>query len=248
MLYKKTQLVTTIIQTQEALMQPVKVVIIEDEPDILELIQYNLEKNGYHPYPVVNGEQGVSESVRLQPDAIILDLMLPGIDGLEVCRQLRQHEATKHTPILMLTAKSEESDVVVGLELGADEYMTKPFSPRELIARLRALLRRSRMKLVEPLKNTFQIGPLTIDHERHEAFYEGNSLPLTLTEFKLLSALIQKPGRVFTRDQLLEKINGGDTYVIDRNIDVHIRAIRRKLGNDADMIKTVRGVGYKCHS
>ena len=229
-------------------MQPVKVIIIEDEPDIMELVQYNLERNGYHPYPVDTGEQGVAEAIKLRPDAVILDLMLPGIDGLEVCRQLRQHESTKHIPILMLTAKSEESDVVVGLELGADEYMTKPFSPRELIARLRALLRRSRLVHTEPDETMYKIGPITIDHARHEAYYDGNSLPLTLTEFKLLSALIKKPGRVFTRDQLLEKINGGDTYVIDRNIDVHIRAIRRKLGEDADLIKTVRGVGYKCHA
>jgi len=229
-------------------MAATKILIIEDEPDILELVQYNLEKNGYHVYTAADGEDGVIEAKKIKPDAVILDLMLPGIDGLEVCRRLRQAEETKLVPIIMLTAKSEESDIVVGLELGADDYVTKPFSPRELLSRIRAVLRRCQVPTETAGQALVNVGPIQINHERHEAFYNGAPIPLTLTEFKLLSALLHKPGRVFTRDQLLEKINGGDTYVIDRNIDVHIRAIRKKLGDDAELIRTVRGVGYKCHA
>jgi two-component system phosphate regulon response regulator PhoB len=174
----------------------------------------------------------------------VLDLMLPGLDGLSVCRKLRAHPTTCEIPIVMLTAKGEESDVVIGLEMGADDYVAKPFSPKELLARIRAVLRRPRHGVINEGRRT--TGPVTLDPERHEAFLHDAPLVLTLAEYKLLSALTSRPGRVFTREQLLEKITGGETYVIDRNVDVHIRAIRKKLGADADFIQTVRGVGYKC--
>lgn len=221
-----------------------KILMIEDDSDISELVQYNLEREGYKVFVSANGESGFSQAMTLRPDLIILDLMLPGLDGLSVCRKLRAHPTTAEVPIVMLSAKGEESDVVVGLEMGADDYVTKPFSPKELIARIRAVLRRPRQStVVEGRRIT---GPVTLDPERHEAFLRDEPLVLTLAEYKLLSALTSRPGRVFTREQLLEKITGGETYVIDRNIDVHIRAIRKKLGGDADFIQTVRGVGYKC--
>lgn len=221
-----------------------KILLIEDDSDISELVQYNLEREGFKVYASANGESGLSQAIKLKPDLVVLDLMLPGLDGLSVCRKLRAHPATAEVPIVMLTAKGEESDVVIGLEMGADDYVAKPFSPKELLARIRAVLRRPRLGVVSEGRRT--TGPVTLDPERHEAFLRDAPLVLTLAEYKLLSALTSRPGRVFTREQLLEKITGGETYVIDRNVDVHIRAIRKKLGADADFIQTVRGVGYKC--
>lgn len=222
-----------------------KILLIEDDSDISELVQYNLEREGYKVFVCANGEAGFSQATQLKPDMIVLDLMLPGLDGLSVCRKLRAHPTTAEVPIVMLSAKGEESDVVVGLEMGADDYVTKPFSPKELLARIRAVLRRPR--LASPVTEVRRkIGPVTLDPDRHEAYLHDHPLVLTLAEYKLLSALTSRPGRVFTREQLLEKITGGETYVIDRNIDVHIRAIRKKLGDNADFIQTVRGVGYKC--
>lgn len=221
-----------------------KIFIIEDDPDILELVQYNLEKDGFTVETATNGESGLRDVAKSKPDLLILDLMLPGMDGLEVCRRLRRLPQTAVLPVIMLTAKGEESDVIVGLEIGADDYMVKPFSPKELIARVRAVLRRG--SAVQTGTNVVRVGPLTIDSERHEVRVDNVLLPLTLAEFRLLSTLASRPGRVFTRDQLLEKITGGDVVVIDRNVDVHIRAIRKKLEGQADMIQTVRGVGYKC--
>jgi two-component system phosphate regulon response regulator PhoB len=171
--------------------------------------------------------------------------MLPGTDGLEVCRRLKADDVTKGLPIIMLTAKSEEADVVLGLELGADDYVTKPFSPRVIIARLRALLRRLAQTNGSEGPR-IEIGGLVLDAERHEAVLEGEALSLTRSEFRLLWTLCRRPGRVFTRDQLVEKITAGESYIIDRNVDVHVSAIRRKLGDAASLISTVRGVGYKC--
>lgn len=222
-----------------------KILLIEDDPDISELVQYNLEREGFKVYASGNGESGLSQAIKLKPDLIVLDLMLPGLDGLSVCRKLRANPATAEVPIVMLTAKGEESDVVIGLEMGADDYVSKPFSPKELLARIRAVLRRQRAG-GGPAEGRRIAGPVTLDPDRHEAFLRDQPLILTLAEYKLLSALTSRPGRVFTREQLLEKITGGETYVIDRNVDVHIRAIRKKLGADADFIQTVRGVGYKC--
>lgn len=228
-----------------------KILIIEDDSDISELVQYNLMKEGYFVQVASDGELGLSQAVEQKPNLIILDLMLPGLDGLSVCRKLKAHQATMDTPIVMLTAKGEESDIVVGLEMGADDYISKPFSPKELVARVRAVLRRPRGDAPPKMplssgQNILSNGPISIDHERHEVWLNGESLVLTLAEYRLLATLLSRPGRVFTREQLLEKITGGEVYVIDRNVDVHIRSIRKKLGHEADMILTVRGVGYKC--
>lgn len=223
-----------------------KILIIEDDTDISELVQYNLEREGYKVYTAHDGEIGYAKAVQERPALIVLDLMLPGLDGLSVCKQLRALPETKNIPIVMLTAKNEESDVVIGLEMGADDYVSKPFSPKELIARIRAVLRRPQAEMVKASSSLVTVGPIAIDAERHEVSLKGQTLALTLAEYRLLTALTSRPGRVFTREQLLEKITGGEVYVIDRNVDVHIRAIRKKLGDEADFILTVRGVGYKC--
>ena len=230
-------------------MQGVEILVIEDEPDIAELVQYNLEKQSFKVHTAQDGEKGLKLAQNVNPDLILLDIMLPGVDGLQVCRSLREKQDTKSIPIIMLSAKGEESDIVVGLELGADDYIPKPFSPKELTARIRAVLRRSKdaVHVVDEEKEKKVIaGPIALDPVRYEVALDGKPLTLTLAEFKLLYAMASKPGRVFTRDQLLNKISGGDTYLIDRNVDVHIRAIRKKLGAYADFIVTIRGVGYKC--
>lgn len=223
-----------------------KILLIEDDSDISELVQFNLEREGYKVYASADGELGLSQALQIKPDLIILDLMLPGLDGLSVCKKLRSNPLTNDVPIVMLSAKGEESDVVIGLEMGADDYVAKPFSPKELLARIRAVLRRLPAHQAASTDSRRTVGPVTIDSERHEAWLNQEPLPLTLAEYRLLSALMTRPGRVFTREQLLEKITGGETYVIDRNVDVHVRAIRKKLGKEAEFIMTVRGVGYKC--
>jgi DNA-binding response OmpR family regulator len=222
------------------------ILLIEDDADISELLQYNFEREGYKVYIAGDGELGLRQALQLVPDLIVLDLMLPGLDGLSVCRKLRAQPQTQEIPIVILTAKGEESDVVIGLEMGADDYVTKPFSPKELLARIRAVLRRPRQSPATPSSEQRTVGPVTIDQERHEVWLYQQPLALTLAEYRLLSTLTSRPGRVFTREQLLEKITGGEAYVIDRNVDVHVRAIRKKLGDAADFIITVRGVGYKC--
>lgn len=229
-----------------------KILIVEDEPDIQELIQFNLEAQGYEVSVASDGEVGLSLAESVAPDLILLDIMLPGLDGLTVCRKLREIPSLKTVPIMMLTAKGEESDIVVGLELGADDYMSKPFSPKELIARIRAHLRRSTERGTPVQERAgaeagiLKVGPVRIDSARHEVFHGEEKLQLTLAEFKLLNALLERPGKVFTRDQLLTIIAGEETYLVDRNVDVHVRAIRKKLGDDATIIETIRGVGYKC--
>ncbi|MBM4250457.1 MAG: response regulator transcription factor [Deltaproteobacteria bacterium] len=225
-----------------------RILLIEDDSDISELVQYNLEREGFKVYTSADGEAGFNLARQVRPDLIILDLMLPSLDGLSVCRRLRTDSLTKDTRIVMLTAKGEESDVVVGLEMGADDYVTKPFSPRELVARIRAVLRRPspESRGEDQPDDRLTVGPVTIDAARHEAYCHGQPLALTLAEYRLLATLISRPGIVFTREQLIEKFTGGETFVIDRNVDVHIRAIRKKLGDEAEFIMTVRGVGYKC--
>ena len=224
------------------------ILLVEDDPDIAELVQYNLEREGYRVITCAEGDVGLAEIMRVKPNLIILDLMLPKIDGLTICKSVRAQSELAGIPIIMLTAKSEESDVIIGLELGADDYLTKPFSPRELLARMKAVLRRQKVGKVEVKaeRDRIAVGPVALDIERHEAFLNNESLILTLAEFKILATLMSKPGRVFSREQLLEKVTGGDVYVIDRNIDVHIRSIRKKLGEEAEFIFTVRGVGDKC--
>ena len=220
------------------------ILVVEDEEDIRELLKYNLEKEGYQVFGAVTGEAALQAVRDRRPDLVLLDLMLPGIDGLEVCRKIRRETQTRYLPIIMLTAKGEEADIVTGLELGADDYVTKPFSPRVLLARLRAALRRRGLQLppaTEPLK----IDELLIHPGRHEVLLKGQPIPLTVTEFRLLHHLVRKPGWVFTRSQIVNEIHGEDYPVSDRSIDVQIVSLRKKLGAFGSHLETIRGVGYR---
>ena len=218
--------------------------IIEDERDIIEIIQYNCEKEGYTVLSATNGEKGLEIARTRRPAAVLLDLMLPGLDGIEVAKRLRRDPETRETAIIMLTAKGEESDVILGLGVGADDYVVKPFKLKELLARIKAVLRRGPVQDEGPTGKRIEISGLVIDNAKFQVLQNGKEIPLTLTEFKLLATLASAPGRVFTRDLLLERIQG-DTYIDERNIDVHVRSIRKKLGDNTDYIQTVRGVGYK---
>lgn len=222
-----------------------RIIAIEDEPDILEVIQYNLRKEGYEVTGVENGEEGLNLVRKDLPDLVLLDLMLPGMDGLEVCRRLKYEAATRGIPVIMVTAKGEESDVVLGLEVGADDYLTKPFGPRELVARVRAILRRSTHRVEGDGPRRIVFGKLVIDPSRHEVTNDGNDVELTATEFRLLHFLASHPGKVFSRQRLVKEAISEDAYILERNIDVHVRAIRKKLGEEYDYITTVRGVGYR---
>jgi two-component system, OmpR family, alkaline phosphatase synthesis response regulator PhoP len=222
-----------------------RIVAIEDEADILEVVAYNLKREGFEVSCMRDGEEGLTDIRRRQPDLVLLDLMLPGIDGLEICRQLKSDSFTKIIPIVMLTAKGEESDIVLGLGMGADDYITKPFSPKELVARVKAVLRRG--PLHEEAGNGQRIicNDVVIDPGRHEVVVAGVQVLFTATEFKLLHYLAGNPGRVFTREHLINRIIGEDSIVLDRNIDVHVRAVRKKLEASRDLIETIRGVGYR---
>lgn len=222
-----------------------KVLVIEDEPDILEVIQYNLEREGHKVVACRNGEQGLSRIRTDDPDLVILDLMLPGMDGVEVCRQVKNDPVTRAIPIIMVTAKGEESDIVLGLGIGADDYITKPFSPRELIARVKVVLRRGPLREESGGGERIVRGTLAVDLGRHEARIGEQLLNLTPTEMRLLHFLASHPGRVFPRAHLLSRVIGEDAIVTDRNIDVHVRALRQKLGDQQGLIETVRGVGYR---
>lgn len=224
-------------------MSATKVVVIEDEPDILELIEYNLRREGFEVATATSGRTGLAAISREKPDIVLLDLLLPGLDGLDVCRRLRAVEATRDLPVIMVTARGEESDVVLGLGVGADDYIHKPFSPRELLARVRAVLRRGPLRDRDPDRRIVR-GPVTIDPVKHRVTVEGRRLEFTPTEFRLLHFLASHPGRPFTRDRLLDRAIGERAVVIDRNIDVHVRALRKKLGANRDLIETVRGIGY----
>lgn len=220
------------------------ILIIEDDPDIVELLTYNLEREGYKVSSATDGEVGLREARRRKPGLILLDLMLPGMDGLEVCRHLKAEDTTRGIPLLMITAKSEEPDEVTGLELGADDYITKPFSPRNVLARIKAVLRRGTLQANKPKR--VEIEGVVLDKERHEVTVHGEPVEVTRAEFRLLWKLASNPGRVYTRDELVEGITAGEAMILDRNVDVHVSAIRKKLGKETDLIVTVRGVGYKC--
>lgn len=223
------------------------VLVVDDEKDIVEMIAFNLKRNGYEVITAHNGNDAL-DLAEQHPDLILLDLMMPGLDGTEVTRRLKADPALAKIPLVMLTAKSEETDVVVGLTLGADDYVTKPFSIKILLARITTVLRRaeSRDNPDENQEgNILRAGPLRIDRSKHEAAIDGESIKLTLTEFKLLTALVSARGRVLSRDQLMDKAMGADIFVTDRAIDVHITAIRKKLGDANWLIHTVRGVGYR---
>lgn len=221
-----------------------KILIVDDEEDILELISYNLSREGYQVIPVSSGEDALKKAGSESPDLIILDLMLPGLDGLETCKLLKNSKEIGQTPIIMLTAKGEEADIVTGLELGADDYITKPFSPRVLIARVKAVLRR-RDEKPSRTKEVFIINDLYIHTGRHEVKVKDKTIDLTSTEFRLLCFLAKKPGWVFTRYQIVDALRGKDYYVTDRSIDVQIVGLRKKLGSAGNYIETVRGVGYR---
>ena len=230
-----------------------RILVIEDEMHIQELIKYNLEKSGYRVTLADNGHTGLAEALSNTHELILLDLMLPGLDGLEVCKRLRADPKTKKVPILMLTAKSEELDKVLGLELGADDYITKPFSVKELIARVRATLRRLGEDREEPTSkvqssNLLKVRDIEIDKEKYEVKKGGDKLTLTLKEFELLRILIENQGKVMTRDFLLDKIWGYDYVGETRTVDVHIRHIRQKIHDEDSsqpLIETIRGVGYR---
>jgi len=222
------------------------VVVIDDAKDLVELVRYNLEKEGYDVVGAYNGQAGLETVTKLQPTLVVLDLMLPDIDGLEVCRRLRQDSRTAHVPVIMLTAKAAEADRVVGLEIGADDYITKPFSPRELVARIKAVLRRIAGR--QEAKSVLRQGGLVIDPLRHEVTSYGTVVELTATEFRVLHYLAAQPGRAYSRDEIIDGALGDDVAVLDRTIDVHILSIRKKLGKCAGHIETLRGVGYRFKS
>jgi len=220
------------------------ILAVDDEEDILELLRYNLSREGYRVTAAASGEEAVRLALSLLPDLILLDLLLPGMDGLEVCRRLKADARTRSIPLIMLTAKGEEADIVAGLELGADDYVTKPFSPRVLLARIRTVLRRRTTEVpadTAPLK----YKDLSINPGRHEVLLAGQPLDLTVTEFQLLHLLAQRPGWVFTRSQMVQVVHGGDFAVTERSVDVHIVGLRKKLGAFGKFLETVRGIGYR---
>ena len=222
-----------------------KILIVEDEPDIVELLMYNLHQAGFKTDAVLNGAAAL-ERVKIEPpDLILLDLLLPEVDGLEICRTLKRDPETASIPIIMLTAKGEAIDRIVGLELGADDYITKPFSPREVMLRVRAVLRRAPNVPRSRPVNQIQIDDLKIDLDRHQVFSDGGVIDLTATEFKILSLFAHSPGRVFTRSILMDAVWGQEYYGIERTMDTHVSRLRRKLGQFGERIETVHGVGYR---
>ncbi len=219
------------------------VLVIDDEPELLRLLDYNLTKAGYLALQARDGPSGLAAVRKHAPDLVILDVMMPGLDGLEVCKALRNDPATAALPILMLTAKTEESDRVLGLELGADDYVVKPFGVRELLARVKALLRRR--EAASAPREILKAGKLVIDSGRRTVTAAGKPVELTATEFNLLRALAERPGRVFSRENLIERTRGDEAVVTERAVDVHVSSLRHKLGKSGEMIETIRGVGYR---
>ncbi|MFC1840973.1 response regulator [Thermodesulfobacteriota bacterium] len=220
-----------------------KILVVDDEEDLLELVRYNLSREGYDVICASTGEEGLNTAKKNLPGLIILDLMLPGIDGLDVARALKNDNSTKNIPVIMLTAKGEEADIVTGLELGADDYITKPFSPRIMIARMRAVLRR-KIKADDDA-DTIEMHGIKIHKGRHEASVNNSPVQLTFTEFGILTFLLKRPGWVFTRSQIVDAVKGDDYFVTDRSVDVQIVGLRKKLGDAGKYIETVRGVGYR---
>jgi len=223
-----------------------KIMVVEDEEDIQELISYNLQKEGYRVIAVLSGELALKKIKAEKPDLLLLDLMLPGIDGLAVCKEVKSAPETRDIPVVMLTAKGEEIDVVTGLELGADDYITKPFSPRILLARIRAVLRRKKREADHAEdKTVVSLGGIELDPLRHKVLVKGKPVELTFTEFAILDIFLRRPGIVFERYQIVDLVKGEDYPVTDRSVDVHIVGLRKKLGNIGDRIETIRGIGYR---
>ncbi|MGB1053022.1 MAG: response regulator [Limisphaerales bacterium] len=220
-----------------------RILVVDDEPDAIELIRFNLKASGYEVLTAEDGEEALAKARKFSPDMILLDVMLPEIDGLEVCRILRRDPATASLPIIMLTAKASEIDRVLGLEFGADDYVTKPFSPRELMLRVRNLLKRKESSKEEVER--FQVRDIELDVSKYEVKIMGQPIDLTPTEFKLLQILMERKGRVQSRDRLLQDVWGYDQLIDTRTVDTHVRRLREKMGEAADYVTTVRGVGYR---
>ena len=234
--------------THESAGEKQRVLVVEDEPDIAELVRYHLEQEGFAASVVDDGEKAFDLIRQRQPALIVLDLMLPGMSGLDVCRRLRAEPATARLPIVMLTARAAEVDRVLGLEMGADDYVTKPFSPRELIARVRAVLRRAYGPELERAHDVYEKGRLRLDFDTYEVTLDGKPIELSLREFELLRFFVRSPNRVYDRLQILDLVWGQDTYVEPRTVDVHVRRLRARIERDdahPELILTVRGVGYK---
>jgi two-component system phosphate regulon response regulator PhoB len=222
-----------------------RVLVVDDEKDILELIRYNLEKEGYSVDTATSGEDALMRASREAPALVVLDLLLPGLDGLEVCRRLKRDEATRLVPVVMLTAKTEDSDIVTGLEVGADDYITKPFSPKVLVARVRAALRRGGDDGAARNEQQIRVHDIVIDVSRHEVTVAGAPIALSATEFSILEFLARNPGWVFSRSRIIDAVKGKDYPVTERSVDVQILGLRKKLGERGTYIQTVRGVGYR---
>ena len=222
-----------------------KILIVEDEVDILDVLEYALSREGYRVRSTRDGEDAMRLAREDAPNLILLDLMLPGLDGIEVCKRIKSDAVTRAIPIIMVTAKGEESDIVLGLGVGADDYITKPFSPKEVVARAKAVLRRGDLRDDVGPEDRVVLDRVVIDKARHEVLVDGDSVDVTPTELRLLHLLAAHPGRVFTREQLVSRVIAGGAHVVSRNVDVHIRGIRAKLGNQRGLIETVRGVGYR---
>lgn len=221
------------------------ILVVDDEVDIQELIRYNLKKDGFSVHTVGTGEEALTAAGDLHPDAIILDLMLPGIDGTQVCRRLKSDAATKDIPVVMLTAKSEDADIVAGLEIGADDYVTKPFSPKVLIARVRAAIRKGQDPQQTPMVEKLSAHGITMNLSRYEVTCDGREIALSATEFAILEFLMHNPGWVFSRNKIIDAVRGKDYPVTERSVDVQILGLRKKLGDHGHYIETVRGVGYR---
>ena len=222
----------------------VRILVVDDEPDILNLLEYNLKRAGFQAILAKDGPEAIEAAKAHRPDLVLLDIMLPDMEGTEVLRRLKALEATSLIPIIMLTAKGEEVDKIVGFELGAEDYITKPFSPRELILRVKAVLKRSSER-PEPQDKTVSYNELSVDLSRHKVTVAGKPVELSSTEFRLLTELMQAKGRVLTRDTLLDRAWGRDCFVIPRTVDTHVRRLRSKLGAAGEYIETVRGAGYR---
>lgn len=230
--------------TERGIMARELILVVEDDEDIQELIRYNLAQAGYRVAVADSGEEGIKIARTKSPDLVLLDIMLPGMDGLEVCRTLSAQDDTRQIPIIMLTAKGEEADVVTGLQMGADDYITKPFSPRVLLARIKVVLRRQSREM-ENAEQSLKIGDILIHPGRREVRVKGKLVELTFTEFGILHFLARHPGWVYTREQIVDAVHGEDYPVTDRSIDVQMVSLRRKLGGMGDALETVRGVGYR---
>lgn len=221
-----------------------KVLLVEDERSLTDVLSYNLERDGYEVFVSHEGKDGLRKAQTILPDIVILDLMLPGMSGLDVCKEIKSNNKTSSIPILMLTSKSEESDQIVGFAVGADDYVTKPFSTKVLLQRVKAVLRRKNQP--EALdSDTLSFGKIKIDKRSHKVMHGNTTLLLTPTEFRLLETLVRQPGRAFTRRDLMDSAIGDGAIVLDRTIDVHVKSLRRKLGDSGDFIETVRGIGYR---